>query len=552
MSTIAVLGGGISGLTTAYYLSKLAPHGTKIILTEGSNRLGGWIKSCRVAPGEYGLDRHIPISSNADMTNDSNVLFEGGPRTLRPVGPGGVVTLDLIRDLNLTDNLIAIPKTHSSARHRYIYYEDRINTLPSSLKEMLLNPPPIMKSVLLSGMKEMFVKKSMADDESIYDFTERRFGTHVATNLVGAMVHGIYAGDAKELSLRTTLKMLWENEQAFGSVVRGMLRGGAKMDRFRERGMMTRARNNDPEWFGEMEAMSVIGFKDGVDSLTRALGTWLGQQDNVEIRTDEKVESLDLTTGGDCKIVTSKGIIHASHTVSTLPAIHLDKIISSQIPHLNYNRHADVAVVNLAYANDQAKLDYDGFGFLTPHVSSQHTHPVPGTLGVVFDSNALSGQERDAPLKLTAMLGGHMWDSAFDKSIQDIDPKVVRDRALQVAERHLGIKATPSHTMTHLHAGCIPQYKVGHYQRLGEMHAAIQSRFGNALSVTGASYFGVSVPDCIKNARELVEELTVSGALGSRSKVVTGLNRVEEGNANERLRDSANISKGHIDVLMKS
>ena len=207
-----------------------------------------------------------------------------------------------IRDLNLTNNLVAIPKTHSSARHRYIYYENQINTLPSSLKDMLLNPPPIMKSVLLSGIQEMFVKKSTADDESIYDFTERRFGTHVAKNLVGSMVHGIYAGDAKELSVRTTLKMLWENEQAFGSVVKGMLRGGAKMDRFRERGMMTRARNNDPEWFGEMEAMSVIGFKDGVDSLTRALRTWLEQQDNVEIRTDEKVESLDLTAGGDCKV----------------------------------------------------------------------------------------------------------------------------------------------------------------------------------------------------------------------------------------------------------
>lgn len=167
---------------------------------------------------------------------------------------------------------------------------------------MLLNPPPIMQSVLLSGIKEMFVKKSTADDESIYDFTERRFGTHVAKNLVGAMVHGIYAGDAKELSVRTTLKMLWENEQAFGSVVRGMLRGGAKMDRFRERGMMTRARNNDPEWFGEMEAMSVIGFKDGVDSLTRALRTWLEQQGNVEFRTDEKVVSFDLTAGGDCEV----------------------------------------------------------------------------------------------------------------------------------------------------------------------------------------------------------------------------------------------------------
>lgn len=96
MGSIAVLGGGISGLTTAYYLSKLAPHGAKIVLTEGSNHLGGWIRSCRVNPGHYGLDRQLPDSSDAQIKDDKEVLFEAGPRSLRPVGPGGVVTLELV------------------------------------------------------------------------------------------------------------------------------------------------------------------------------------------------------------------------------------------------------------------------------------------------------------------------------------------------------------------------------------------------------------------------------------------------------------------------
>jgi len=202
----------------------------------------------------------------------------------------------------LSNSIVSVPKTHPSARHRYIYYQNSINTLPSSLSEMLLNPPPVMKSVIMSAIKEIFVKPSTAEDESIYDFTERRFGTHVAQNLVGAMVHGIYAGDAKQLSVRSTLKMLWENEHAFGSVVKGILRGGAKMDRFRERGMMTRARNSDPEWFAEMEGMSVVGFKNGVDSLARSLRTWLSERDNVEIRMNETVESVDVVSEDDCKV----------------------------------------------------------------------------------------------------------------------------------------------------------------------------------------------------------------------------------------------------------
>lgn len=238
--------------------------------------------------------------------------------------------------------------------------------------------------------------------------------------------------------------------------------------------------------------------------------------------------------------------------MAALPAPQLNKILPRKIPHLNYNPHVDVAVVNLAYSKEAAKLAYDGFGFLTPHPSSKESHPVPGTLGVVFDSNAMASQEQGNPLKLTVMLGGHMWDGAFDLPASQIDPNVVRSRAIQAVEQHLGIKATPTHSATNIQQQCIPQYQVGHYHRLAEMHNALQSQYGHNLSVTGASYWGVSVPDCIKNSRELVEELTVSGALGSRAKVITGLGRVEEGNSGERLRDSANISKGHIDVLMKS
>jgi oxygen-dependent protoporphyrinogen oxidase len=223
-----------------------------------------------------------------------------------------------------------------------------------------------------------------------------------------------------------------------------------------------------------------------------------------------------------------------------------------KIPHLSYNPHVDVGVVNLAYDHDVAKLDYDGFGFLTPHPSSQRTHAIPGTLGVVFDSNAISGQEQSSPVKVTAMLGGHLWSSTFDAPAAEIDPITVRDRAIEAVRTHLGIDAPPTHTMTKLQLQCIPQYRVGHYQRLCEMHQSLKSHLGHGLSVTGSSYWGVSVPDCIKNSRELVEELCVSGALGSRKKVVSGLGRVTEGNASERLRDSANISKGHINVLMKS
>lgn len=88
-TSVAILGGGISGLSTAYYLSKSSPK-TKILLIEGSKRLGGWIRSERVSPGFHSS---VPSSPTQEP---HNVLFEVGPRSLRPVGAGGAAILSLV------------------------------------------------------------------------------------------------------------------------------------------------------------------------------------------------------------------------------------------------------------------------------------------------------------------------------------------------------------------------------------------------------------------------------------------------------------------------
>lgn len=89
-SSVAILGGGISGLSAAYYLSKASPK-TKILLIEGSKRVGGWIRSQRVPPGYHSSPPTLPSDPN-------NVLFEVGPRSLRPVGPGGAAILSMVNN----------------------------------------------------------------------------------------------------------------------------------------------------------------------------------------------------------------------------------------------------------------------------------------------------------------------------------------------------------------------------------------------------------------------------------------------------------------------
>ncbi|KAI8377663.1 protoporphyrinogen oxidase [Radiomyces spectabilis] len=555
-TTVAVVGGGISGLSAAFYLSKLAPATTKILLIEGTNRVGGWIRSRRIAPGHYSS----PPFREAHEKDDNAILVEAGPRSLRPGGPAGAIMLEMIRDLGLKDALLYVPKTHPSAKHRYIYYDGKINTLPSSLSEFLFKRPPIFKSVMSAGLCEPFIPKKtfpegQDDDESLYDFMVRRFNKHCALNLMGALAHGVYAGDVKQLSLKSTFRVLYEAERAKGSVVRGMASGAGKSYSFRERGMAARARQEDPEWFASTEDMSVIGLKDGMESVTLQLRAWLENQGNVQIITDEPVQQISRSDNDkEIKITTTKSEFYAEHAIAAVPSIGLDKLLApGEIPFLAHNPSADVAVVNVAYPAD-IPFSFDGFGFLTPHKDSKSKIPVPGTLGVIFDSNALPGQDphRSDVIKFTAMIGGSDYNEAFQVPITQLDPSAAYDHTLNIMKSFLGIDTQPTHSMVNLLPRCIPQYLVGHERRLTAMHQALQQHYGHLMSVTGASYLGVSVPDCIKNSRALVEELLVSGALGTKDKIVTGLGSAVEGKSRQEMVDSSRISKSHVDILMKA
>lgn len=203
--------------------------------------------------------------------------------------------------MNQKDQLLYVPKSDPSSKNRYVYYHDKINTLPTSLSSLLFKKPEIFKSVILAGALEPLrpsrfnqqgEPKDGIEDESMYHFMKRRFNEHTAINLMGSLAHGIYAGDVKQLSIQSTLRVLYEAEKNHGSVVLGMLRGNTNIASMRERGMAVRARDGDPEWFGKMEKMSVLGFKEGMETLPEQLLNYLESCPNVSIVKNDPVESI--------------------------------------------------------------------------------------------------------------------------------------------------------------------------------------------------------------------------------------------------------------------
>jgi protoporphyrinogen/coproporphyrinogen III oxidase len=171
-------------------------------------------------------------------------------------------------------------------------------------------------------------------------------------------------------------------------------------------------------------------------------------------------------------------------------------------------------VINLYYSNPTL-LPVHGFGYLIPR-SVPWTQNPERALGVVFDSDANIGQDTASGTKVTVMLGGHWWDDW--SSYPDEAEGAAMARA--ILKRHLKIEEEPVVVNVGLQRECIPQYMVGHEERMKKAHGELMRGFKGKLAVAGNSYTGVGLNDCIRAARDLVESITHRGEGG-----VTGLEK---------------------------
>lgn len=201
----------------------------------------------------------------------------------------------------------------------------------------------------------------------------------------------------------------------------------------------------------------------------------------------------------------------SGHTLSTLTPSSDDSLL----PSLAGIEAVTVMVVNLYYC-DEDLLPERGFGYLIPRSIPFEQNP-EFALGVVFDSDATVGQDTVPGTKVTVMLGGHWWDG-FESYPSEEEGAFM---AKSVLKRHLKIDQEPEMVHASLQKDCIPQYTVGHEQRLKEAHYELLSAYKGRLVVAGNSYTGVGVNDCIKAAKVVASDV-------ARGNDITGLERFTE------------------------
>ena len=452
MKKAVVVGGGISGLAAAYRLLRLRDqHGLdlEVTLLEGSGRLGGKIKTDRTA----------------------GVVVAAGPDSFLTAKPEAVA---LAREVGLESRLLP---TATQARDVYVYLRGRLRRLPDGL--MLMAPTrawPFLRSDLMSfrGKLRMGLERLLprggAGDESLAAFTRRRLGREALEAIVDPLMAGIYAGDAESLSMRSTFPQFAEMERSYGSVIRG-LRAGAKTSAA-----------------AKTTLTPFASFMGGVEELVEGLGRALGE---ASVRTQAPVKTVR-RAGSRWRVEGAGEPIEADAVILALPAFAAASALEADSPGLaeQLRRLPAVSTATITMGFDRKDLPAlpTGFGFVVPKSSGRLIN------AATFVSQKFP-QRRSELFMIRCFAGG----SGKEEDLGLGDAELL-ERALGDLRAILGLAAQPEiHRIYRWHKAN-PQYTVGHQTRLRELESHLAGLPG--LTLTGASYYGVGIPDCIRAANE--------------------------------------------------
>jgi oxygen-dependent protoporphyrinogen oxidase len=452
---IVVIGGGITGLATAWRVRQLV-RDAEVTLLESSARPGGMVGTIQ----------------------RDGFLVERGPNGLFDAKPAGVT---LARDLGLGDRLIA--GSEASRKNRFLFAGDRLHRLPSSPLGILTNPV-LSLSGRLRLITEPFRRPRVdPTDESIAEFANRHFGREAAERLVDAIVTGIYAGDPETLSVRSCFPRLVKAEAMSGSVLRGILR--MRKEKARE----ARSRGEPPP--GPQRLWS---FPTGLHELTDLLAERLRNS----FVGGVTVKSIGREANG--WIVRGEGneTWRADIVVSCLPpyeqSILLDDLsheLADEFAQIPINR---VTVVALGYRRDQVTGPQDGFGYLSPQRDRRDV------LGVQWCSSVFPGRAPEGCVLWRALVGGVARGDLTERSDEDLLKFVHREMSVT-----MGVTGEPVFSEIVRWPRAIPQYLVGHGQRVGRIEALAAAFPGLILGGTALS--GVALADRVEEAMRIAAHI---------------------------------------------
>lgn len=444
---VVIIGAGIAGLTAAHTLKKA---GYRVLILEKSAMAGGLIQTIR----------------------DQEFLCETGPNTfLSSAKP----LLNLVHKLGLEPQLVQNDPRHS---RRYIFKQGR-------LQELSANPVHFLRSSVLSWrgklrlLWEPFASGPPTDrDESFADFVTRRLGREVLESIADPMVSGIIAGDAHYLSAAAAFPKLTALERVHKSLFAAMWARRKK------------AKDRPPS--------RLLSFRNGMISLVAALEAQLKEDIRCDIKIDRITHRADHRW--EVRFVDHDGtfVQETPAVLMTTPAGAAASLLTTTLPDiitpLSAIPYVPVTTLHLGYHQRDLKMIPPGFGFLVPRNQKIRL------LGSIWSSQIFPNRAPTDHMLLTLMYGG-----ATDMDINELNDNDLLRQTAEDLRRTMGIAVRPSFVHIRRHSRAIPQYTIGHGNRIDHCRTLLKTRPG--LFLSGNYLSGFSVSDTIQNATQSATEI---------------------------------------------
>jgi len=463
MPRIAIIGGGISGLSAAFTLEEKrqsgAQPGAKIeyVLFESAPRLGG-----------------VMVTDRAD-----GCLIEAGPDSFLTEKPWAA---DLCRKIGLGDQLIG---SNDADRKTYIVVHkngrDKLVVMPDGL--MFMVPTKILPTVL-SPLFSLRTKMRMAaewfhpphkasEDETVAQMVERHYGSEMVDLLADPLLSGVYGGEATDLSVRAVLPRFADMEAKHGSLGRAMLAAHRKMAAARK--------GPAPPLFSSL--------KEGMQQMVDAL---VARLDADALRVSTPVQSVipqddGWTVSAGYQSDHFDALILATPTHAAAALLQLaDENLARELGEIRYSSSV---TVTLGYGESVRRSLPPGFGFLVPRSEGRRM------LAATFVHNKFPHRAPENRAIVRSFLGGSRDEEILD-STEDQILRIVRDELRQI----IGLTAEPLFVRIYKWRAAMAQYSVGHLERLQRIETLRQNLPGLALA--GNGFNGIGVPDCVRSGTE--------------------------------------------------
>lgn len=444
-SEVLIVGAGISGLALA---TGLAARDVAVRVIEAAPVAGGNLRTKHVETGE------------------GKWLLDLGPNSF---GDAAQPFMDLVRAAGIEDRVV---RSSGDGLRRFVWRAGRLREVPSHPLKFLVSGllPP---SGVLRLLKEPFVRPRPrgSTEESLGAFCDRRLGRAAREKLLTPVVGGIYAGDPMHLGAESAFPAMVALEREHGSLIRAAMKGK-----------------------GPPSRGALSSFAGGLAELPAALAQRLGRA----LTTGAAAERVECEDGvwrvatSDRHVFESRLLVVTTPSDATQALLRpLDSALADELDAIEY---APMAVIHVGVRRDALAALPPGFGFLVPRGEGLRI------LGAIFSSELFPGRAPEGHVLLTIFAGG-----ALDPAAVAMDDGALADLVRADLGRALGLAAEPALVHVTRWANAIPQYVVGHKDRVARIDAAVAAHPG--LRLAGNWRGGIAMTECARNAAALADEL---------------------------------------------